>query len=231
MSWAMRLRIASEVAGALSYLHSSAAIPIYHRDIKSTNILLDEKCRAKVSDFGTSRSISIDQTHLTTNVAGTFGYFDPEYFQSSQFTDKSDVYSFGVVLVELLTGQKPISFARSEHCRSLATHFLLTMEEKLLSEIIDPHIKRECGEESLAFADLAKKCLYLNGKFRPSMKEVSRELDRIISFSRKDSKLEKHFGDIRQFVETDILLSSSPWEFTSSTATSSGICSSSVKDS
>ncbi|XP_058010173.1 wall-associated receptor kinase-like 22 [Hevea brasiliensis] len=180
LPWEMRVRIASEIAGALAYLHSAASIPVYHRDIKSTNILLDEKHRAKVSDFGTSRSIAIDQTHLTTHVHGTFGYLDPEYFQSSQFTDKSDVYSFGVVLVELLSGQKPIYLSSSQETMSLATNFILLMEESRLFDIIDARITEDChDEEIVAVANLALRCLNLNGKKRPTMKEVTIELERI----------------------------------------------------
>ncbi|XP_031124508.1 wall-associated receptor kinase-like 1 [Ipomoea triloba] len=181
LSWDIRLRITSEVASALAYLHSATSVPIYHRDIKSSNILLDEKFRAKISDFGTSRSISIDQTHLTTIVKGTFGYLDPEYFQSSQFTDKSDVYSFGVVLVELLTGQKPIIFdINDDEERSLITRFLLCMEENNLSKILDVEVlEKGKDEDVVAVAWLAQRCLNLNGKKRPTMKEVAAELDAI----------------------------------------------------
>lgn len=180
LTWEIRLRIATEIAGALSYLHSSAGTPIYHRDIKSTNILLDEKYRAKVADFGTSRTIADDQTHLTTKVQGTFGYLDPEYFQSSQFTEKSDVYSFGVVLVELLTGQKPILSFKDGETRSLATYFLSAMENNCLFKVIDPCVMKEGGKNQIKrFAELANRCLNLDGRKRPVMKEVTIELELI----------------------------------------------------
>ncbi|KAL8470882.1 hypothetical protein ACS0TY_033453 [Phlomoides rotata] len=180
LTWEMRLRIAREVAGALAYLHSASSAPIYHRDIKSTNILLDDKYRAKIADFGTSRSVSIDQTHLTTRVVGTFGYLDPEYFRSSQFTEKSDVYSFGVVMVELLTGEKAISSIRPESGRSLATHYLHSMEENQLFEILDARVLEEGKREEIAaIGELARRCLNLDGKRRPTMKEVAMELEGI----------------------------------------------------
>ncbi|XP_017974577.1 PREDICTED: wall-associated receptor kinase-like 8 [Theobroma cacao] len=180
LTWEMRLRIATEIANALSYLHSAASVPIYHRDIKSSNILLDDKYRAKVSDFGISKSIALDQTHLTTRVQGTFGYLDPEYFRSSQFTEKSDVYSFGVVLVELLTGQKPVSSTQSEEVRSLVPFFLLSIKENSVFDILDPQVMNDGPqEEIIAVAKLAKRCLNLNGQKRPTMKQVATELERI----------------------------------------------------
>ncbi|CAJ1962740.1 unnamed protein product [Sphenostylis stenocarpa] len=193
MTWDMRLRIATEVAGALFYLHSAASQPIYHKDIKSTNILLDEKYRAKVADFGTSRMISIDVTHLTTVVQGTFGYLDPEFFQTSQFTEKSDVYSFGVVLVELLTGQKPISLLSPEEAKSLASHFIICMEENRVFDIIDGRVMKE-GEKDhiMDVANLASRCLVLNGKRRPTMKEVTLELEGIRRLEGKSNAQERH---------------------------------------
>ena len=165
LTWDMRLRIATEIAGALSYLHSEASLPIYHRDIKSSNILLDGKYRAKVADFGTSRSVAIDQTHLTTLICGTFGYLDPEYFQTSQFTEKSDVYSFGVVLIELLTGEKPVSSTRSEEGRNLSTYFVHSLKENRLFDILDTQVSKVCNkDEVIAIANLAKRCLHFNGK-------------------------------------------------------------------
>ncbi|KAL7263072.1 hypothetical protein ACSBR1_001281 [Camellia fascicularis] len=137
ITWENRLRIATETAAAFSYLHSAASTPIINRDVKSTNILLDDNYVAKVSDFGASRLIPIDQTQLTILVQGTLSYLDLEYFHTSQLTEKSDVYSFGVVLVELLTGKKALSFNKPELERNLAMYFVSSMKEDHLFEIVD----------------------------------------------------------------------------------------------
>jgi serine/threonine protein kinase len=119
--WETYLRIAAEIADALSYLHSLAII---HRDVKPSNILLGDNFTAKVSDFGISKLVPHDQKDVATVVQGTLGYLDPEYLQKNQLTEKSDVYSFGVVLVELLTGDDVFSFDRSEDERCLPMYFL-----------------------------------------------------------------------------------------------------------
>ncbi|KAI3978176.1 hypothetical protein MKX01_013007 [Papaver californicum] len=181
ISWKDRLRIASEIAGALAYLHSEASIPIFHRDIKPDNILLDENFKSKVSDFGLARSFPVDKTHVTTKVRGTLGYLDPEYYYSGQFTEKSDVYSFGVLLVELLTGQKAISNMRTEP--NLAFHFLTTMKQNQLFTILETRVVNEGDkDEILVIAKLVKRCLKLNIKKRPIMKEVASSLDGLKKF-------------------------------------------------
>ncbi|KAL8063328.1 hypothetical protein ABFX02_01G020700 [Erythranthe guttata] len=205
-TWDLRLRIAAEIANALAYLHNATSVPIYHRDMKSSNILLDEKYRAKLSDFGISRSVGIDETHLTTKVKGTFGYLDPEYFQTSKFTEKSDVYSFGVVLVELLTGLKPILTSdENEEQRSLVIHFLSTVEENRgLKTILDPRIiEHGVNEEHIAVADLAKRCLNLSGRKRPTVREVAMVLDSIRKSENPSFVEDKISTETESFVLSD----------------------------
>lgn len=180
LCWDTRLRIATETAGALSYLHCAASPPIIHRDIKSVNILLDDNYTAKISDFGASRLVPMNESEIPTMVQGTIGYLDPEYLQTSQLTEKSDVYSFGVVLVELLTGKKVLCFDRSARERSLANYFLSSIKDNHLSEVLDDSIDTERNAEQLKEAAmLAKRCLYVKGEDRPTMKEVALELEHI----------------------------------------------------
>lgn len=189
LSWEMRLRIATETAGALSYLHSSASMPIIHRDIKTANILLDDNYTAKVADFGASRLFPTDQTQLTTLVQGTLGYLDPEYFHTSQLTEKSDVYSFGVVLAELLSGEKALCPERRESDRNLAMYFVSSLKEDRLLQILDHNINpvvrdhdhardsRSTIQQLKLVANLAKRCVAVSGEDRPTMKEVAAELE------------------------------------------------------
>ena len=181
LSWEKRLKIAAETAGALAYLHSATSVPIIHRDVKTANILLDDNFTAKVSDFGASRLIPHDQTELNTLVQGTFGYMDPEYFHTSQLTEKSDVYSFGVVLAKLLTGRMALSFNMPESDRNLAKYFVSIVNDDCLFQILEDHIVNEGNIMLLQeVANIAKSCLSLRGKDRPSMKEVAMELEGLV---------------------------------------------------
>ncbi|XP_057720312.1 wall-associated receptor kinase 2-like [Arachis stenosperma] len=202
-NWENRLRIATEAAEALSYLHSSASIPIVHRDVKSANILLDEDYTAKVSDFGASRFVPVDQNALATMVQGTIGYLDPEYMQTNQLTEKSDVYSFGVVLAELLTGKKPFSFVKLEENTNLATYFLSCLKEDCLFEALQVGILNEGNKQEIVeVAIVAAKCLRLKGEERPSMKEVAIELEgiRLMSKCHWVNNGDKNFEEIQHLL-------------------------------
>ncbi|KAJ0961497.1 hypothetical protein J5N97_002001 [Dioscorea zingiberensis] len=181
LSWDDRLRIASETAGALAHLHCDiASISVFHRDVKTSNILLDSNFTAKVSDFGASRSIPLHESAtagLATVAQGTFGYLDPEYYSTGQLTQKSDVYSFGVILAELLTGEKPISQSRPGGQANLRTYFVSATKENCIFKIVEPHIVNNNTRKDIeAVAMLAETCLKMKGDERPTMKEVEMAL-------------------------------------------------------
>ncbi|KAG6778119.1 hypothetical protein POTOM_017969 [Populus tomentosa] len=186
-SWTNRLRVASEAALALDYLHSLADPPVIHGDVKSVNILLDSNYTAKVADFGASVLMSPGQTDiLATKIQGTLGYLDPEYLMTGILTVQSDVYSFGVVLVELLTGEMPNSISKSGEKRNLIQHFISALETNNLFRILDFQAADE-GEmdEIEAVAKLSKGCLNSMGVNRPTMKEVSDELAKLKALHQK----------------------------------------------
>ncbi|KAJ6395529.1 hypothetical protein OIU77_020720 [Salix suchowensis] len=186
VSWSNRLRIASEIALALNYLHSLADPPIIHGDVKSVNILLDNKYTAKIADFGASVLLSTDKTIIAEKIQGTLGYLDPEYLMTGILTVQSDVYSFGVVLVELLTGEKPNSISSSGEKRNIIQHFIPTVGTENLFKILDFKAADE-GEmdEIEAIAKLAKACLDSMGVNRPTIKQVSDELAKVNDHNQK----------------------------------------------
>ncbi|KAI3946059.1 hypothetical protein MKX01_024815 [Papaver californicum] len=184
LPWTVRLTIASETAQAIAHLHS-ANTPIYHRDIKSSNILLDAKFNSKVADFGLSRvGVGVTElSHISTAPQGTPGYLDPQYHQNFHLSDKSDVYSFGVVLVEIITAQKVVDFSRPQMEINLAALAVDKIGKGCLDDIIDPFIEPNRDAWTLSsvhkVAELAFRCLAFHRDMRPSMMEVASELDYI----------------------------------------------------
>lgn len=183
LPWAVRITIAAETAQAIAYLHNAVHPPIYHRDIKSSNILLDYNYKSKVADFGLSRLGMVESSHISTAPQGTPGYLDPQYHQHFHLSDKSDVYSFGVVLLEIITGLKAVDFNRPQHEINLANLAVDRIGRGRLHEIIDPFLEPHKDPWTISsiqrVAELAFRCLAFHRDMRPSMMEVAIELEQI----------------------------------------------------
>ncbi|XP_022554955.2 leucine-rich repeat receptor protein kinase HPCA1 isoform X4 [Brassica napus] len=185
LDWTRRLKIALGSGKGLAYLHELADPPIIHRDIKSNNILLDENLTAKVADFGLSKIVGDpEKTHVTTQVKGTMGYLDPEYYMTNQLTEKSDVYGFGVVMLELLTGKSPIErgkyVVREVKTKMNKTRSLYDLQELMDTTIIASSSNLKGFEK---YVDLALRCVEEEGVNRPSMGEVVKEIENIMQLA------------------------------------------------
>ncbi|EXB82442.1 putative LRR receptor-like serine/threonine-protein kinase [Morus notabilis] len=173
LDWLTRLRIAEDAAKGLEYLHTGCNPSIIHRDVKTSNILLDINMRAKVSDFGLSRQAEEDLTHISSVARGTVGYLDPEYYACQQLTEKSDVYSFGVVLLELISGRKPVS--QEDYGAELnIVHWARSLIRKGdVVSIMDPFLVGNVKIESIwRVAEVAIQCVEQHGVCRPRMQEI-----------------------------------------------------------
>ncbi|XP_009803111.1 leucine-rich repeat receptor protein kinase HPCA1-like [Nicotiana sylvestris] len=191
LDWKRRLRIALGAARGLQYLHDHVDPPIIHRDIKSNNILLDERLNAKVADFGLSKSmIEPEKGYVSTQVKGTMGYMDPEYYTSQQLTEKSDVYSFGVVLLELITARSPI--VKGKYIvKELKQAIDKSKDMYNIDGFVDPNIPSSMTPISFRkFVDLALRCVEEAGVHRPTMCEVVKEIENIMEIDGMNTNAE-----------------------------------------
>ncbi|CAK9168647.1 unnamed protein product [Ilex paraguariensis] len=177
LEWDTRLCIALGTAQGLAYLHHDCSPRIIHRDVKSSNILLDKDFEAHLTDFGIAKSLCISKSHTSTFIMGTIGYIDPEYARTSRLTEKSDVYSYGIVLLELLTGRKAVDNECNLH------HLILSKTaNNTVMEAVDPEISATCkdlGEVKKVF-QLALLCTKRQPSERPTMHEVTRVLGSLV---------------------------------------------------
>ena len=209
LPWSTRLNIAVQTAEALAFLHNSDVI---HRDVKTTNILLDNDFQVKVADFGLSRLFPNDVTHVSTAPQGTPGYVDPEYYKSYRLTEKSDVYSFGVVLAELISSKPAVDITRHRHDINLATMAVDRIRKNALHELADPALGYDedyvVQQMVKLVAELAFQCLQEDMDMRPCMEEVLKSLRGIQK--QMTSSLKQVVVDIQESDEDIGLLKNAP---------------------
>ncbi|KAK3198573.1 hypothetical protein Dsin_021988 [Dipteronia sinensis] len=172
LDWPTRHKICVGIARGLAYLHEESRLKIVHRDIKATNVLLDKDLNPKISDFGLAKLDEEDNTHISTRIAGTFGYMAPEYAMRGYLTDKADVYSFGIVALEIVSGRSNTSYRQKEDAFYLLDWALILKDEGKLMELVDPKLDSNFNEEVMVMISVALQCSHVSPTVRPSMSTV-----------------------------------------------------------
>ncbi|KAK7397082.1 hypothetical protein VNO78_18249 [Psophocarpus tetragonolobus] len=178
LTWEARIKILLGTAKALAYLHEAIEPKVVHRDIKSSNILIDDDFNAKVSDFGLAKLLGAGKSYVTTRVMGTFGYVAPEYANTGLLNEKSDVYSFGVLLLEGITGRDPVDYGRPANEVNLVDWLKMMVGSRRSEEVVDPNIEVKPSTRALKRALLtALRCVDPDSEKRPKMGQVVRMLE------------------------------------------------------
>ncbi|KAG6473065.1 hypothetical protein ZIOFF_066972 [Zingiber officinale] len=178
LNWANRMKIILGTAKALAYLHEAIEPKVVHRDIKSSNILIDGECNGKISDFGLAKFLGSDKSHVATRVMGTFGYVAPEYANTGLLNEKSDVYSFGVLLLETVTGRYPVDYGRPANEVNLVDWLKMMDGNRRAEEVVDPNLVAKPAIRALKSTLLvALSCVDLDSDKRPTMGQVVRMLE------------------------------------------------------
>ncbi|PIN11575.1 Serine/threonine protein kinase [Handroanthus impetiginosus] len=178
LTWEARMKVLLGTANALAYLHESIEPKVVHRDIKSSNILIDDDFNAKVSDFGLAKLLDSGESHITTRVMGTFGYVAPEYANSGLLNEKSDIYSYGVLLLEAVTGRDPVDYGRPANEVNLVEWLKMMVGNRRAEEVVDPNLEVRPTTRGLKRALLvALRCVDPDSEKRPKMSHVVRMLE------------------------------------------------------
>ncbi|KAH7404168.1 hypothetical protein KP509_15G013600 [Ceratopteris richardii] len=177
-TWENRMRVIIGTAKALAYLHEALEPKVVHRDIKSSNILIDSHWNAKVSDFGLAKLLGTGKSHVTTRVMGTFGYVAPEYASTGLLNERSDVYSFGVLLLETITGRDPVDYARPAGEVNLVDWLKVMVGNRRSEEVVDPNLNEKPSPRVLKRVLLiALRCVDPESEKRPKMGHVVHMLE------------------------------------------------------
>ncbi|XAR59537.1 Non-specific serine/threonine protein kinase [Bertholletia excelsa] len=178
LTWDIRMRIAVGTANGLAHLHEGLEPKVVHRDVKSSNILLDSKWNAKVSDFGLAKLLGPEKTYVTTRVMGTFGYVSPDYASTGMLNEGSDVYSFGVMLMEIITGRSPIDYSRPPGEINLVDWFKGMIASRRGEELLDPRIESPPSPRALKRVLLVcLRCIDKDAAKRPKMGQIIHMLE------------------------------------------------------